>query len=403
MPSNHYIAALDIGTHTIKALVVSQKNGDDLEVVFQAQRESKGVRRGIVVKPEDVSSILQDIFRQLKTELKQKINSFYINIDGSHLFCQPSHGLISVSRADRKISEEDISRVLREAQVVSLPPLKEIFEIVPQEFIIDGERGIKEAEGLQGVRLEADVLAIGGFAPYLKNHTQAILNSDFQISDRIPSPIAAARACLTEKQKELGSAIVDIGAGTSGLAVFKEGDLIHLAILPMGSANITEDIAVGFKTEMDLAERIKLEYGSCQTVKNKKMEKIKVEGEEPLVFSQKQLLGIIVPRVSEIFSEINRHLKNISKEKSLPGGVVLTGGGSKLPKIADLARKELKLPVRIGKPQGILNVDDPIWSVSWGLILNGFNLESGGEESVLPAVQEGIWGAIKKIFKMLIP
>ncbi|OGZ23435.1 MAG: cell division protein FtsA, partial [Candidatus Nealsonbacteria bacterium RIFCSPLOWO2_01_FULL_41_9] len=280
MSSNRYIAALDIGTHTIKALVVSQKNGGDLEAVFQTQRESKGVRRGIVVKPEDVSYILQDIFNQLKTELNKKIGSLYVNIDGSHLFCQSSHGLISVSRADHKISEEDIHRVLQEAKVVSLPPLKEIFDIVPQEFIIDGERGVKEVRGLQGVKLEADILAIGGFSPYLKNHTQAILNSDFQILDRVPSPVAAAFACLTEKQKELGSAIVDMGAGTSGLAVFKEGGLIHLAILPMGSDNITQDIAVGFKTEMDLAERIKLEYGSCQPVKNKKSEKIKVEGED---------------------------------------------------------------------------------------------------------------------------
>ena len=402
MPSNRYIAALDIGTHTIKALVVSQKNGNDLEVAFQAQRESKGVRRGIVVRPEDVSYILQDVFCQLKIELKKNIDSLYVNIDGSHLFCQPSHGLISVSRADRKISKEDVDRVLQEAKIVSLPPLKEIFDIVPQEFIIDGEKGIKDAQGLQGLRLEADILAIGGFAPYLKNHTQAILNSDFQILDRIPSPIAAAEACLTEKQKELGSAIVDMGAGTSGLAVFKEGDLIHLAILPMGSANITEDIAVGFKTEMDLAERIKLEYGSCQPVKNKKPEKIKVEGEDPLVFSQKQLLGIIVPRVSEIFTEINRHLKGISKEKSLPGGVILTGGGAKLPKIAELAKKELKLPVRIGKPRGILNLDDPIWSVSCGLILGGLNLEAGGKEQ-FPGIRGGIGNKIKKIFKIFIP
>ena len=402
MSSNRYIAALDIGTHTIKALVVSQKNGGDLEAVFQTQRESKGVRRGIVVKPEDVSYILQDIFNQLKTELNKKIGSLYVNIDGSHLFCQSSHGLISVSRADHKISEEDIHRVLQEAKVVSLPPLKEIFDIVPQEFIIDGERGVKEVRGLQGVKLEADILAIGGFSPYLKNHTQAILNSDFQILDRVPSPVAAAFACLTEQQKELGSAIVDMGAGTSGLAVFKEGGLIHLAILPMGSDNITQDIAVGFKTEMDLAERIKLEYGSCQPVKNKKSEKIKVEGEDPLVFSQKQLLGIIVPRVSEIFGEINRHLKSISKEKSLPGGVVLTGGGAKLPKIAELAKKELKLPVRIGRPRGILNLDDPIWSVSCGLILGGLNLEDSGKES-FSGTQEGIGGKIKKIFKIFIP
>lgn len=401
MPANRYIAALDIGTQTIKALVASQKNDDDLEVVFQTQRESKGVRRGIVVNPEEVSCILQDISGQIKTELNKNIGSLSVNIDGSHLFCQPSHGLISVSRADQKISEEDVSRVLQEAQAISLPLNKEIFDVVPQEFIIDGQKGIKEAQGLQGVRLEADVLVLGGFGPYLRNHSQAVLNSDFEILNRIPSPIAAARACLTEKQKELGAAVVDIGAGTSGLAVFKEGDLIHLAILPMGSANITEDIAIGFKTEMDLAERIKIEYGACQPDKRQKREKIKVEGEEPLVFSQKQLLNIIVPRVSEIFSEINRHLKSISKEKSLPGGVILTGGGANLPKIVELAKKELKLPVRIGKPRGILNIDDPVWSVSWGLILN--EIRPVGQNNQPSVISEGLGSKIKQIFKMFIP
>ena len=399
MSNNRYIAALDIGTHTIKALVVNQKNGNDLEVAFQTQRESRGVRRGIVVKPEEVSYILQDISRQMKAELNKNIDSLYVNVDGSHLFCQPSHGLISVSRADQKISKEDVSRVLQEAQAISLPLNKEIFDVVPQEFIIDGVKGIKEARGLQGVRLEADVLVLGGFGPYLKNHTQAILSSDFEILNRIPSPIAAAEACLTERQKELGAAVVDIGAGTSGLAVFKEGDLIHLAILPMGSGNITEDIAIGFKTEMDIAERIKLEYGSCQI--EKKREKFKIEGEEPVVFSQKQLLAIVVPRVSEIFSEINRHLKSISKEKSLPGGVVLTGGGAKLPKIAELAKKELKLPVRIGKPRDILSIDDPIWSVSWGLILNDLNLEN--QENSSAGHAGGIASKIKQMFRVFIP
>jgi len=406
MSKANIITGLDIGTGTIKVLVVQKKPADgELQVVSLIQEPAAGIRRGVVINPEEVSEVLERSLEQIKAETGTGIDSVYVNVGGSHLFLTPSHGLISVSRADQRISEEDISRVLQAAQTFSLPSNKEIFDAIVKEFIIDGQSGIKEPLGLQGVRLEAEVLALGGFSPYLKNLTQAVLNSELQILDLIPSPTASARACLNNRQKELGVALLDIGAGTSGLAVFEEGDLIHLAILPMGSSNITNDIAIGLKTDIDIAERIKIEYGSCSLSPNqsppKKREKVDIGEETPLVFSHKQLTGIIEARVSEIFREVNKELKKISREKLLPVGLVLTGGGSKLPEITELAKKELKLPCKIGKPQALSGLEkDPSLSTVCGLILSGADLEKEGREITFG---KGIGNKIKKIFKIFIP
>jgi len=403
MPKKYIITGLDIGTGSIKILVANKESeGEKFEVISQMRENSSGIRRGVVVNVEEVSNILASFLSQIKEETGVKINSVYVNVDGSHLFSLPSRGTIAVSRADQKISEEDIQRVLQAAQTFSLPSNKEIFDAFPREFIIDGERGIKEALGLQGVRLEAEVLVLGGFSPYLKNLTQAILDSELQILDMVPSPIAAARAVLTEKQKELGVAVLDIGAGTSGLAVFEEGDLIHLAVLPIGSVNITNDIAIGLKVDTEVAERIKIEYGSC-FFKGDKREKIKIGEEEPLVFSRRALTEIIEARVSEIFGEINKELKKISRAGLLPAGLVLTGGGSLLPQMVELAKKEFKLPCKIGKPKGFLELDeDPSLATVCGLVLGGADLEEKRGESTT-FFGKGIGNKIKRIFRIFIP
>lgn len=405
MAKTHLITGLDIGTSAIKTLVAQKSSNTELEVISQISEPAAGTRKGVVIDTEVVSNILQNILERVKTETGARINSVYLNVGGSHIFSTSSHGLVSVSRADQKISEEDVNRVLQAAQTFSLPSNKEIFDVLPREFIVDGEKGIKEALGMQGVRLEAEVLVLGGFSPYLKNLTQVVLNSDLQILDMIPSPISSARACLSPRQKELGVAILDIGAGTSGLAVFEEGDLIHLAIFPIGSGNITNDIAIGLKTDIDVAERIKIEHGSCLLISTKaarKKEKIEIGEPEPLVFSQKQLVNIIEARVSEIFGEVNKELKKISREKLLPAGVILTGGGSKLPKIVELAKKELKLPCRLGKPQGFLDFEkDPSLATVCGLVLEGADLETERSPSMLR--RTNLLSKLKRIFKIFIP
>lgn len=399
--ASHLITGLDIGSSKIKILVVKREKNGKLELISKVEENVDGIRRGIVIDVERVSQLLKNLFSKISKETGRNIGSVYVNINGSHLFSLPSRGLISVSRADQKISEEDIQRVFQAAQAINLSSNQEIFDAIGKEFIIDGIKGIKEPLGLDGVRLEAEVLALGGFSPYLKNLSQAILKSDLGILDLVPSPIAAARACLTERQKELGVCLLDIGAGTIGLAVFEEGNLIYLAILPIGSANITNDIAIGLKTDIDIAERVKIEYGSCLFKGKNIRQKIDIGEEEPLVFSQKFLTKIIEARASEIFTEANKELKKISKEKLLPVGIVLTGGGAKLPKIKELAKNKFHLPVHLGKPKGILKLEDDMsLATVAGLVLMGGDLE---EEKISPAFGKGMVSKIKRIFKIFMP
>ncbi len=403
MAKERLITGVDIGTYSTKAMIVAvdSKNETGLNLVLKLEEPSDGVRRGTVIGVEKVSNILRKLFWRVEQELGQKINSVYVNVKGSHIFSTSSRGLVSVSRADQKISEEDIQRVLQAARTINLPSNKEIFEVFPKEFIVDGERGIKDPIGLQGVRLEVEVLALAGFSPYLENTKQAVLDADLGVLDIIPSSIAAARSVLTEKQKELGVGLLDIGAGITSLAVFEEGNLIHFAVLPMGSSNITNDIAIALKTDIDIAERVKIEYGSCLFKGRDVKRKINIGEDTPLVFSQKFLIKVITDRVSEIFEEANKELKKISKEKLLPAGIVLTGGGAKLPKIIELAKNKFHLPVRLGIPKGIegLNGDLSLATVC-GLVLMGAD-----EEKKKPGLDSWrrVFSKVKNLLRIFIP
>lgn len=402
MSKGTIIAGLDIGTATIKTLICQKKpKKTDLEVLGQNKEISSGVRKGVIINVKEVSKIIKNSIEKTQEIAKEKINSALVNVGGAHVFFTTSHGLISVSRADQKISQEDIERVIQAAQTVSLPSNKEILSVIPKEFIIDNEGGIKEPLGMKGVRLEVEVGILGGFSPYLKNLTQAILDSGLQIDDLILTPLASARSVLTPREKELGVALLDIGAGTTGLAVFEEGELIYTTIFPIGSAHISNDIAVGFRCDIDTAEKMKLEWGTCSFKGPDKKTKIETVEGENLIFSQKMLSKIIEARVAEIFEVANKELKKISRQAKLPGGLVLTGGGAKLPKIKDLAKKELRLHCRIGSPQGFSPfLEDPELAVVSGLVLMGTDLET---ERTFSAFGRGIVSRLKKLFKIFLP
>ena len=400
--NNHSIVSLDIGTSTIKLLVVSKESeGSEFNVLSQVTIPSSGVRKGVVVKPTKVAEEIRSAIEEAQVSSGQKINSVYSSINGSHLTAVFSKGVIAVSRADREISQEDIDRAIQNAQTISLPANKEIIDAFPREFIIDGEGGIKEPLGMKGTRLETEVLLLYAFSPYLQNLTKAILGAGLQITDIRACPVAASEAVLTPQQKELGVALVDIGADTTGLAVFEEENLIHTAIFPIGGNHITNDIAIGLRCDINLAEKIKKEFGSCLLRRDKKekyrRDKIKIP--ENLSFSRKMLVGIIEARVSEIFEQINKELKKISRQKLLPAGIVLVGGGAKLPRIVDLAKRELKLPCRIGKPKGFVGLEeDPRLAVVCGLVLGGIG--SGRE---FGDFGEGLISKVKKFFRIFIP
>lgn len=418
------ISALDVGSSSIKMLVAKKKKKEQgFELLSQKKVPSSGVRRGVVVDVEKVGGIISSLKKEIEEEIGQRIDEVFANIGGSHLFAVPSRGLVSVSRADQKISEEDVKRVLQASRTISLSSNKEIIDVFPRNFIVDGEGGIKEPVGMQGVRLEADVLALCGFSPYVRNSHQAILGAGFQSAVLVPTPLASASAVLTPREKELGVCVLDIGAGTTSFAVFEEDNLLHAAVFPVGSASITNDLAICLKIDVDIAERIKTEFGTCvssialkqkKIVKKKgksktKEEKIKIPSsslkendfpeETDIVFSKNKLKKVITARVIEIFNLAKKELKNISKQKSLPAGIVLTGGGAKMPGIRDLAKRQFELPCRIGAPLFSSNSrEDLDLSVVYGLLTLAQDSEedSGGTGG-------GIFRKIKKIFKVFIP
>ncbi len=408
MARNNIITGLDIGTHSIKALV-AQKKGNDWEVLSYAEIPSFGLRKGAVVSAEETVKNIQMIMSGIEKDCNRRIDSVYVNIGGSHLYVTPSDGIISVSRADQRISKEDVDRVLQATRAINISSKNdEILDVIPKEFIIDDQRGIKQPENLTGVRLEAKVLLLCYFQPYFTNLTQAVLGSKLQIRDVIPSPLAAANAVLTPQQKELGVALIDVGSATTSLAVFEEGDLIHLAIFPIGSANITNDIAIGLKTEVPIAESIKKQYGACMFAKIEKdkkdqtKRKIEIfENSESLNFTKKNLVDIIEPRVSEILDLVQKELKKINRQGALPGGIVITGGGAKIPKIKELTKEVLKLSCEIGKPQGIIGLqDDPALATVVGLVLEGVDPDGNG--GMINPIQ-GWWAKLKRWLKNFIP
>ncbi|MBU0546698.1 MAG: cell division protein FtsA [Patescibacteria group bacterium] len=400
MATSRLITSLDIGTDGIKALVVQKGSNSDLETLVFFKKPIVGIRRGIVVDPQAVTRALIEVREEIKAQIGRNQDSIYVNVSGSHLFCTYSQGKVAVSRADRQVSEEDIDRVIEDAKTFSLFPNKQILEVFPKNFIVDGEK-VREAVGMRGVRLEVESLMVCAFSPYYENLKQSLLSAGFDGIQIIPSPIAAAQSVLSPRQKELGVALLDIGEGTSSLAVYEEGNLIHLAVLPIGSSNITYDIAIGLKIDIDVAEGIKKEFGACSLSKKEQREKIEIKEPEQLVFYRKNLAKIIEARISEIFEEVHKEIKKIGKDKLLPAGIVLVGGGAKIPGIIELAKKELNLPCTVGKPKGFIGLTkDPSLSTLCGLALMGFDLEDEGNRS---SVLKDFISRIKNIFKSFIP
>ncbi len=401
---SNIITGVDIGTGTIN-LLVARKNHEnsEFEILAKVSKQSSGVRKGVISNPDEVSEIIAACIEEAEGQTNHKIDAVYSNIGGSHIFSNISRGLVSVSRADQKISAEDIERVIQAAKAFPLSKNKEILETFPKEFIIDGEKGIKNPLEMNGIRFEVEALIIGGFSPYIKNATQSIIDAGVELNDLILSQIASAKAVLNTREKELGVALLDIGAGTASLVVFEEGNLIHTAVFPVGSNDITNDIAIGLRTDIDTAEKIKLEFGSCLAGKNdKRKEKIKsLESGEEIVFSKAFLRKIIDARVSEIFDLVETELKKISKNQLLPAGIVLTGGGSKIPKIVDLVKKKMKLACRIGEPLNFSPpIDDPSLTTVCGLVVAGNEIEEVDDSDNFGSK---IASKFKRLFKNIIP
>lgn len=376
MPRQKIIVGLDIGSQNIRAAVAQapKEEGGNFQILGVGQIKSQGVRRGLIVDAEEVIKNIQEAVKNAERTSGLIVEGAYVNLGGEHLGCRESKGVIAVSRADGEIAKEDIARAISAATAISLGANREIVQVIPKRFSVDNEAAVKDPIGMSGVRLEVDVLLIDGASPFIKNLMKCFGEAGVDIEALVPSPLAAAKAVLDKRQKELGVLVLDIGAGTTGLCVFEEGDLVYACVLPVGSGHITNDLAIGLRCDIDVAEKIKLQYGSVAADEINKKETIDLEklGGQPGRVSRQKATEIIEARASEIFELAYKKLKQIDRVGLLPAGVVLVGGGAKLPGLVDLAKEKLRLPSQIGFPSGfdgiVDQVDDPSFAAVLGLI-----------------------------------
>ncbi|EKD49250.1 MAG: hypothetical protein ACD_63C00209G0002 [uncultured bacterium] len=371
------------------------------------------MRRGVIVDVEEAVGSISTALEKAERVTGIPIESAFVSISGAHIESQLSKGVIAVSRADGEIGEDDVSRVIEAAQAITLPTNHEILHVVPKTFLVDDQEGIKDPVGMSGVRLEVEAHIIQGASSFIKNLTKCIYRTGVDIDDLVLAPLAAAEAVLTKRQKELGVVLVDIGAGTTGMIAYEEGDLLHTKILPVGAEHITNDIAIGLRTSVDIAEKIKLEYGTALATsveKNEKIDLSKIDKNEEQVVDREEIVEIIEARLSEIFSLVDKELKKIGKSGQMPAGVVLTGGGSKMPDIVDFAKEDLRLPTQIGVPSDIPiavdKVDDPAFATSVGLVLWGAETEIKSGKFSVGGIPDSVGDTVdkmKKWFKTFLP
>jgi cell division protein FtsA len=371
---------LDVGSTKVCCIVGLQEEGEALpSIIGVGVAPTTGMRKGEVIDVDETVSSITAAVDEAERISGIAIDRATISIDGAHITSQNSKGVIAVGRADHEISIDDLQRVEEAATAIQLPLNREIVQVFPRFYSVDAQRNIKDPVGMSGVRLEVETHVITGATPTLKNLDRSIYQVGIEIQSRVMVPLAAARAVLTKRQKELGVAIVDIGGGTTGVAVYEEGDVLSSSIIPIGANHITSDLAIGLRTDIDIAEKIKLMHAKAYYPKGVPDDMIKIDelGANADPVSRKFLQEIVSARLDEIFSLVRAELKKVGKEQLLPGGIVLTGGGAKLIGIDELAKSKLRLPVIIGKPEGfsgiVDRVSDPAFATPIGLMLENMS------------------------------
>ena len=415
MARDTIICGLDIGSSAIRTVIAHKKReSEQLSLIGVGEVPSVGVRKGAIVDNEEAAAAVKESIKMAQHAAGHTVRSVYASVSGAHVSSRYSKGIVSVSRADEEISEDDVARVVLQAQSISIPPNKEILHVLPKEYIVDGEGGIQDPVGMRGKRLETNAVIVECSAPVIRNLAKCIDAVNVDIDGFVASPVAAAHAVLSKRQKELGVLLLDIGGTTSGIAAFEEGNMIHAAVLPVGAAHITNDIAIGLQVDIDVAEMIKVRYGVCRpdTINRKEMIDTMMEegGEKIDNISRKEVAEIIEARMDELFDLVEKELKKITKQVLFPGGVVIVGGGAQMGGIVEFAKNRLKLPAHVGVPDHIDGIVDqlasPQYATAVGLCLLGFDAEEKSTGSRIfpssgPAGRSGEW--MKKILKMFLP
>jgi cell division protein FtsA len=379
MAKEHIFVGLDIGSSMVRVVIGKQESEVGTpSIIGVGESPSSGIRRGVIVDIDEAVSSISDALEKAERMTGLTIDHAVVSVGGAQITSQESHGVVAVSRADGEITENDVVRVVDASQAISIPANREILHVIPKNFTVDGQTGIKDPVGMSGIRLEVDSQIIQASVPFIKNLTKCIMQAGLEIDDLVLAPLGSAQAVLSKKQKELGVALIELGGGTTGLVVFEEGDLVSSMILPIGSSHITNDLAIGLRTSVETAEKVKLQYGQAEMREVKKDVEIdlsKIDKQEEGRVSTKHIAEIIEARMEEILDLLNRELKKLNKDGQLPAGAVLTGGGAKLPGVVELAKKQLRLPVTIGYPGSVTTVidrvNDPSFATAVGLVLWG--------------------------------
>lgn len=386
MPKHRIVAGLDIGNSKIRtAIAVMDENSTTPNVIGVGVSPSGGLRKGNIIDVEETVANIASALEDAERMAGEPVHNVFLGISGDHIASMDSKGVIAISHSGNEIIEDDVDRVLEAAQAVAIPNNRRILRIIPKTFTVDEQTGIKYPVGMTGIRLEVLAHLVTGLVPAVKNIEKCVHQAGVDINDIIPCGLAAAESVLTKRQKELGTVVIDIGSGGTNVAIYEEGTVLHSASLPVGGDNVTNDIAIGLRTSIDTAEKIKIEYGSCipedihdrETIDLSLLSKIDTQ-----TVSKKQLAEIIQARYHEIFMMVKDELAKVQRDGMLPAGAILAGAAVKMPGTIDLAREVLNLPVQIGFPtnyEGVVDkIEDPAYASVIGLVIWGSRFQGDG-------------------------
>jgi cell division protein FtsA len=367
------VVALDVGTSKIVVIVAEIQEDDVLKIIGLGQHLSKGLKKGVVINIDTTIQAIQRAIEEAELMADCKIKDVYTGIAGSHIKSLNSHGMVKVR--DSEVSQMDVVRVLETAQAITLPPDQQVLHVLTQEYILDDQREIKEPLGMSGMRLEVKVHIVSGAIAAAQNIIKCIKRCGLDVAELVLQPLASSEAVLTRDEKDLGVLLIDIGGGTTDIAIIKNGSIQHTAVVPIAGDQITNDIAVAFRTPMQSAEDIKINYGAATTFMASQSEIIEipmVDGREPKKITSQALSEVIEPRVKELFELIRNELQRSRMGNAIASGVVITGGSSMMRGMVNLGEKVFNMPVRIGIPRdvdGLLQVvENPRYATAIGLL-----------------------------------
>ncbi len=418
--SEEIYVGLDVGSCAVRVavgkMVPTADGKEQIHIVGAVEVPSSGINKGTVTNLEDAVSSVSRALEQAERITGLPLNKAWVGISGSHIISQESRGVIGVGRTDGEIREEDVERSIEAARTVATPTNYEIIHVIPKSFIVDGQRGVKDPVGMNGIRLEVDALIIQGLGSQIKNLTKAVYRTGLDIEDLVFSILATAEAVVSERQKELGVCVVNIGASTTSLVIYEEGDILHTAVMPIGSDHITSDLAIGLRTSIDVAEQVKLRYATCLPEEISKKDEINLAelgAPEDEIVGRRFIADITEARVLEIFEHVDRELQKVDRSGMLPAGVILTGSGAKLTGMLEAAKETLRLPIGLGTPIGVSSVidriNDPGMSTAIGLVLWGRHIRGANSQKGFGKVMEKFGGfekvgsGLKKLFKSMKP